>query len=91
MNLDNQFKDSVLLVKFDDLATNPIKKVDEITRFMGTTQTRKTSKIMKRENLPRSISDKSHSELEITKNLSPEILEVFHETMELYEEFCSYA
>lgn len=91
MNLDNQFKDSVLLVKFDDLATNPVKKVDEIARFMGTTQTRKTNKIMKRENLPRSISNKSHLELEITKSLSPEILEVFHETMELYEEFCSYA
>ena len=89
--LDEQFLDSVLLVKFDDLVVDPVGIMEEIACFTGTIQTRSTKRIIKRENLPRKLTDKTHLEMEITKHLRPEILEVFQRTMALYEEFCSYA
>jgi hypothetical protein len=89
-SLVKKFKNSVLLIKFDDLALNPHGLVDHIARFMGTKRTRRTNIIIKRENLPRRLTDKSQLELEISEHLDPETFQVFEEAMRLYEEFCSY-
>lgn len=90
LSLDEKFKNSVMLIKFDDLAVDPLGQVDQIAKFMGTARTIRTNRIIKRENLPRKLTDKFQLELEITNRLSPGPFQVFQEAMSLYEEFCSY-
>jgi hypothetical protein len=57
---------NIIRIDFDDFAENTQLKMKQIENFLGLKQTQFTKKILKRENLPRSI-DKNTREIKINK------------------------
>lgn len=57
-SLSSKQKQNVYLLEFDELALDPLGKLEAIAAFMGTKTTRLTKKAVKKEGLPRPVREK---------------------------------
>lgn len=67
--LNKTKKNKVLLIQFDSFAINTSNEINRIKKFLDTKTTSHTKKVLKRNNLPRSIElDERDNKLKIIKN-----------------------
>lgn len=89
MECPPEHRSQILLVSFDDLCSRPWEMVDKVCQFLDVEKTDKTSRTLKKENLPRKRPDISSYKEEVAGNLNARFEKYIAELDELYAQFLS--
>jgi len=84
------YASQVQFVFFDDLCSSPAQEAATIARFLGQTTTKRTSRAIRREGLPRTLHDRAASEAALLRRMSPKGQRAFEEAHRLYAELLEF-
>ena len=84
--LSKEDSEKVKIVFFDDFCTQPEAVVSELSSFLGVSRTRSTRRAIRRENLPRRLTDRVSNRLRMLEEMSDVGRLAMEESEALYSE-----